>query len=54
MKSILLRLLNDRNHKKIHTPGPETLLEEGDTVIVSGQRNQVKKIVKEVLSRRDG
>lgn len=43
-----------RNQKKIHTPGPETLLEIGDTVIVSGQRNQVKKIVKEILSRRDG
>ncbi|WHY87179.1 cation:proton antiporter regulatory subunit [Neobacillus novalis] len=43
-----------RNQQKIHTPGPETLLEIGDTVIVSGQRNQVKKIVKEILSRRDG
>ncbi|WHY79568.1 cation:proton antiporter regulatory subunit [Neobacillus sp. WH10] len=43
-----------RNHQKIHTPGPETILEVGDTVIVSGQRNQVKKIVKEILSRRDG
>jgi TrkA domain protein len=43
-----------RNQKKIHTPGPETLLEIGDTVIVSGQRNQVKTIVKEILSRRDG
>ena len=43
-----------RNQKKIHTPGPETLLEVGDTVIVSGQRHQVKTIVKEILSRRDG
>ena len=43
-----------RNHQKIHTPGPETLLEVGDTVVVSGQRNQVKTIVKEILSRRDG
>jgi TrkA domain protein len=50
----IIAIIKRRNHKKIHTPGPETLLEEGDTVIVSGQRNQVKKIVKEILSRRDG
>ncbi|MHC0036319.1 cation:proton antiporter regulatory subunit [Pseudoneobacillus sp. C159] len=43
-----------KNLKKIHTPGPETLLESGDTVIVSGQRNQVKLIVKEIFSRKDG
>jgi TrkA domain protein len=50
----IIAVLKQRNHKKIHTPGPETLLEEGDTVIVSGQRNQVKMFVKEILSRRDG
>lgn len=43
-----------KNLKKIHTPGPETLLEVGDTVIVSGQRQQVKLFVKDILSRRDG
>ena len=50
----IIAIIKRQNHKKIHTPGPETLLEEGDTVIVSGERNQVKRIVKEVLSRRDG
>ncbi|EKN70679.1 TrkA-C domain-containing protein [Neobacillus bataviensis LMG 21833] len=50
----IIAIIKRRNHKKIHTPGPETLLEVGDTVIVSGQRNQVKTIVKEILSRRDG
>jgi TrkA domain protein len=50
----IIAIIKRQNHKKIHTPGPEILLEAGDTVIVSGQRDQVKKIVKEVLSRRDG
>jgi TrkA domain protein len=43
-----------KNLRKIHTPGPENILEVGDTVIVSGQRNQLKIFVKEILSRRDG
>lgn len=43
-----------RNHQKINTPGPETLLEAGDTLVVSGQRMQIKNIIKELLSRRDG
>jgi TrkA domain protein len=43
-----------KNHQKIHTPGPETVLEMGDTLVVSGQRAQVKNIIKELLSRRDG
>ncbi|MFH5779320.1 cation:proton antiporter regulatory subunit [Heyndrickxia oleronia] len=42
------------NHQKIHTPGPEALLDAGDTVIVSGQRNQVKKFVKDILSKKGG
>lgn len=50
----IVAIIKQKNHKEIHTPGPETLLEEGDTVIVSGQRKQVKMFVKEVLTRRDG
>lgn len=43
-----------RNKQKINTPGPHTLLEAGDTLIVSGHRTQIKNIIKELLSRRDG
>ncbi|CAG7657612.1 cation:proton antiporter regulatory subunit [Paenibacillus allorhizosphaerae] len=50
----VVAIIKQKNYKEIHTPGPETLLEEGDTVIVSGQRKQVKMFVKEVLTRRDG
>ncbi|WP_044642508.1 cation:proton antiporter regulatory subunit [Risungbinella massiliensis] len=41
-----------RNHQKIHTPGPENRLEEGDTLIMSGVRTQVKNMVKELLTGR--
>ncbi|MBU8917013.1 cation:proton antiporter regulatory subunit [Bacillus sp. FJAT-29953] len=50
----IVAIIKQKNHKEIHTPGPETILEEGDTVIISGQRKQVKMFVKEVLTRRDG
>ena len=43
-----------RTNQKINTPGPETLLESGDTVIFSGHRNQIKVVMKELLSRGDG
>ncbi|MBA2872846.1 TrkA domain protein [Anoxybacillus calidus] len=41
-----------KNHQVIHTPGPETIIEEGDTLIVSGERTQVKNMVKELLAGR--
>jgi TrkA domain protein len=41
-----------QNNQKIHTPGPENLLEEGDMLIVSGERTQVKNMVNELLSGR--
>ncbi|WP_147532808.1 cation:proton antiporter regulatory subunit [Bacillus marasmi] len=43
-----------KNNQKINTPGPETLLEAGDTLVVSGHRNQIKVIIKDLLARRDG
>ncbi|MEW8986893.1 MAG: TrkA C-terminal domain-containing protein, partial [Bacillus sp. (in: firmicutes)] len=43
-----------KNNQKINTPGPETVLEAGDTLVVSGHRNQIKVIIKELLARRDG
>ncbi|RAK20529.1 potassium/proton antiporter regulatory subunit (CPA2 family) [Anoxybacillus vitaminiphilus] len=41
-----------KNHQIIHTPGPENIIEEGDTLIVSGERTQVKNMVKELLAGR--
>jgi TrkA domain protein len=43
-----------KNQQKIHSPGPETMLEEGDTVIISGERKNVKRLVKELFSQPKG
>ncbi|MDR5023185.1 hypothetical protein FOL75_14855, partial [Bacillus thuringiensis] len=31
------------NMKKLFNPGPESVIEEGDMLVVSGERNEVKK-----------
>lgn len=43
-----------KNHQKIHSPGPETMLEEGDTVIISGERKNLKRLAKQLLCRPEG
>lgn len=39
-----------KNKEKLLNPGPETFLEAGDTVIISGERKDVKKAIKDLLS----
>ncbi|MEQ3607794.1 potassium transporter, partial [Bacillus thuringiensis] len=33
-------------------PGPESVIEKGDMLVVSGERNEVKKLINELLSNR--
>ncbi|MDR5045274.1 cation:proton antiporter regulatory subunit [Bacillus thuringiensis] len=40
------------NMKKLFNPGPESVIEEGDMLVVSGERNEVKKLINELLSNR--
>lgn len=42
-----------KNHKKILNPGPEVVIEEGDTLVISGERTSLKKLVKELLQKGD-
>ncbi|WP_129704979.1 cation:proton antiporter regulatory subunit [Priestia megaterium] len=37
--------------KKLSTPGPDTLIEEGDTLVISGERGNLKTLIKELLSQ---
>ena len=32
-----------KNMKKLFNPGPETVIEEGDMLVVSGEREEIKK-----------
>ncbi|MGE8203327.1 cation:proton antiporter regulatory subunit [Heyndrickxia sp. NPDC080065] len=39
-----------RNMKKLLNPGPESVIDEGDTLVLSGERKELKKLISEVLS----
>jgi TrkA domain protein len=43
-----------KNQEKLLNPGPEALLDPGDMVIISGERKNVKKAIKELFSARGG
>lgn len=36
--------------QKSHNPGSETVIEAGDTLVVSGERQQVKELIEKLLS----
>ncbi|WP_050615066.1 cation:proton antiporter regulatory subunit [Bacillus testis] len=40
-----------KNMKKMNTPGPEDVIEAGDTLVISGERPEVKLFVKELLRK---
>ncbi|MDE3840741.1 potassium:proton antiporter [Bacillus methanolicus] len=44
--------IKKKNTKKSHTPGPDTVIEAGDTLVISGERNQLKDLIKNLLSSR--
>lgn len=40
-----------KGNQKVLNQGPETLIDKGDMIIISGDRHGVKKIIKEMFSR---
>ncbi|MED3352695.1 cation:proton antiporter regulatory subunit [Bacillus thuringiensis] len=43
-----------KNMRKVLNPGSETILEEGDILVVSGKREEIKKITHALFSNREG
>ncbi|HDW3057448.1 TPA: cation:proton antiporter regulatory subunit [Bacillus cereus] len=43
-----------KNMRKVLNPGSETILEEGDMLVVSGKREEIKKITHALFSNREG
>ncbi|MGP7819129.1 cation:proton antiporter regulatory subunit [Niallia sp. 01092] len=43
-----------KNTEKMLSPGPETVIEAGDTLVISGERQSLKKLILELLSRNAG
>ncbi|WP_431020254.1 cation:proton antiporter regulatory subunit [Bacillus safensis] len=39
-----------KSHENILNPGPDTIIEEGDTLVISGERKELKNLIKEKLS----
>lgn len=43
-----------RNMRKQLSPGPESVIESGDTLVISGERKELKKLIKELLTNERG
>lgn len=39
-----------KNMKKFFNPGPDSIIEAGDMLVLSGARHEVKRIINELLS----
>ena len=50
--SVTIIAVMKKNMKNLFNPGPETVIEEGDMLVVSGEREEIKKIINELLSNR--
>ncbi|UHA72372.1 cation:proton antiporter regulatory subunit [Paenibacillus sp. 481] len=50
---IIIAILR-KNQCKIINPGPETIIESGDTLVVSGQRDHLKEIKRKLFIGSDG
>ncbi|MED3624719.1 cation:proton antiporter regulatory subunit [Neobacillus thermocopriae] len=46
--------IKKKNTKKTHNPGPETVIEVGDTLVFSGERHQIKELISQLLSNKGG
>ncbi|ASS89070.1 MAG: potassium:proton antiporter [Bacillaceae bacterium] len=44
--------IKKKKTKKTHNPGPDTVIEAGDTLVISGERNQLKQLVNNLLSNK--
>jgi TrkA domain protein len=39
-----------KGNEKVLNPGPETMIESGDMIVISGERHGVKKVINEMFS----
>lgn len=45
--------IRKKRTKKSHLPGPDTVIEAGDTLVFSGERNQLKELINNYLSNEN-
>jgi len=39
-----------KNMKKLFNPGPDSVIDAGDMLVLSGERLEIKRFIKELLS----
>lgn len=44
--------IKKKNKKKTHIPGPDTVIEAGDMLVMSGERHQIKNLIQNLLSAK--
>ncbi|MCU9612690.1 cation:proton antiporter regulatory subunit [Caldibacillus lycopersici] len=47
--SVTVIAIKKKNEKKTNYPGPDTVIETGDTLVVSGERHQIKNLINRLL-----
>ncbi|WP_019390913.1 cation:proton antiporter regulatory subunit [Priestia filamentosa] len=45
--------IKKKKTKKSHNPGPDTVIEVGDTLVISGERSQLKELISKLLSNKE-
>ncbi|MBV6681499.1 potassium transporter [Bacillus thuringiensis] len=51
--SVTIIAVMKKNMRKLFNPGSETVIEEGDMLVVSGEREEIKKIIHALFSNRE-
>ncbi|KKB34226.1 cation:proton antiporter regulatory subunit [Bacillus thermotolerans] len=44
--------IKEKGTKRTYNPGPDTIIEAGDTLVISGEKNQIRKLISTLLSSR--
>lgn len=44
--------IKKKSTKKSHNPGPDTVIEVGDTLVISGEKNHLKELINRLLSSK--
>lgn len=45
--------IKKKKTKKSHNPGPDTVIEVGDTLVITGERIQLKELINKLLSNKE-
>ncbi|RFU67596.1 cation:proton antiporter regulatory subunit, partial [Bacillus sp. V59.32b] len=50
----VIAIIKKNTKKQQLSPGPESFIDTGDTMVISGERKELKKLIKELLTNERG